>query len=171
MIVYFWHADKHWSFLKVDTTIIWVCVVRHAQSAQNNNFVISLQYLKENLKDEVDFPPVDKSRRFLQIDTIISKTFTYFKRVQSCGLLIVIVQGKHYDTNAPLQLLWTSQSLNHICWHWSTSLSTSLIRHIDFLKFSFSGSLELPLGINRRCERIFWTFTWVAFTLRRNFLF
>ena len=79
-----------------------MCVVRHAQSAQNNNFVISLQYLKENLKDEVDFPPVDKSRRFLQIDTIICKTFTYFKRVQSCGLLIVIVQDKHYDTNAPL---------------------------------------------------------------------
>ena len=67
--------------------------------------------------------------------------------------------------------LWTGQSLNHICWHWSTSLRTSLIRHIDFLKFSFSGFLELSLGINKRCERIFWRFTWAAFTLRRNFLF
>ena len=32
-----------------------VCVARHAQSTQNNTFTISLQYLKENVKDEVDF--------------------------------------------------------------------------------------------------------------------
>ena len=32
---------------------------------------ISLQYLKENVKDEVDFLPADKPQRFLQIDTII----------------------------------------------------------------------------------------------------
>ena len=31
---------------------------------------ISFQYLKENLKDEVDFLPTDK-HRFLQIDTIV----------------------------------------------------------------------------------------------------
>ena len=31
------------------------CVARHAQSTQYNNFTISLQYLKENVKDEVDF--------------------------------------------------------------------------------------------------------------------
>ena len=32
---------------------------------------ISLQYLKENLRDEVDFLPVEKRQRVLQIDTII----------------------------------------------------------------------------------------------------
>ena len=30
-------------------------MTRHAQSTQNNNFIISLQYLKENVKDGVDF--------------------------------------------------------------------------------------------------------------------
>ena len=45
----------------------WVCIARHAQSTQK----ISLQYLKENVKDEIDFLPVDKHQRFLQIDTII----------------------------------------------------------------------------------------------------
>ena len=39
---------------------LWVCVAKHAQSTQNNKFAISLQYLKENVKDEVDFLPVDK---------------------------------------------------------------------------------------------------------------
>ena len=34
---------------------IWVCIVRHAQSAQNNKFPISLQYLEGKVKDEVDF--------------------------------------------------------------------------------------------------------------------
>ena len=31
---------------------LWVCVARHAQSTQNNKFVISLQCLKEKVKDE-----------------------------------------------------------------------------------------------------------------------
>ena len=30
-----------------------------------------LQYLKKNMKDEVDFLPADKRQRFLQVDTII----------------------------------------------------------------------------------------------------
>ena len=42
-----------------------------AQSTQTGKFTISLQYLKENVKDEVDFLPADKHQRFLQIDSII----------------------------------------------------------------------------------------------------
>ena len=38
----------------------WVCIARDAQSTQNNKFAISLQYLNENMKDEVDFLPADK---------------------------------------------------------------------------------------------------------------
>ena len=48
----------------------WVYVARHAQSIQNK-FSISLQYLKENMKDEVDFLPADKHQTFLQSDTVI----------------------------------------------------------------------------------------------------
>ena len=50
---------------------LWVCIARHAQSNQNNKFAISLQYLEENVKDEVVFLPVEKRQRLLQIDTII----------------------------------------------------------------------------------------------------
>ena len=49
----------------------WVCVTRLVQSTQNNKFAISLQYLKKNGKNEVDFLLADKHQRFLQIDTII----------------------------------------------------------------------------------------------------
>ena len=48
--------------LQIDTKVFykvivsfWVCVSRHAQNTQNNKFAISLQYLKENGKNEVDF--------------------------------------------------------------------------------------------------------------------
>ena len=34
---------------------LWVFVARHVQSTENNKFKISLQYLKENVKDELDF--------------------------------------------------------------------------------------------------------------------
>ena len=33
--------------------------------------ITSLQYLKENVKNEVDFLPADKRQRFVQIDIII----------------------------------------------------------------------------------------------------
>ena len=50
---------------------LWVSVARQAQITKNNQFTISLQYLKENKKDEVDFLPADKCWRFFQIDLII----------------------------------------------------------------------------------------------------
>ena len=48
-----------------------MCVIRHAQFTQNNMFAISLQYLKEELGDEVDFLHWDKHESLLQIDSMI----------------------------------------------------------------------------------------------------
>ena len=44
---------------------------KHAQSIQNNKFAISLQYLKKDVSDEVDFLHADKCKGLLQIDTMI----------------------------------------------------------------------------------------------------
>ena len=49
----------------------WVCVARYAQITQNNKFAISLQYLKKEVRDKVDFLHADKHESFLQIDTMI----------------------------------------------------------------------------------------------------
>ena len=46
-------------------------MVRHAQITQNNKFVISLQYLKKELSDEVDFLHTDKHESLLHIDSMI----------------------------------------------------------------------------------------------------
>ena len=64
-------ANKHQSFLRDDGITLGMYITRHAQSTQNNKFPISLQNLKDNVKDEVDILPADKRQRFLQIDTVI----------------------------------------------------------------------------------------------------
>ena len=48
-----------------------MCEARHAQITQNNKFAISLQYLKKELSDEVDFLHADKHESLLQIDSMI----------------------------------------------------------------------------------------------------
>ena len=65
--VNFLHADKHESFLQTDDMIFDEGMVKHYKSIQNNKFAISLQYIKENEKNEVSFLLVDKNQRFLQI--------------------------------------------------------------------------------------------------------
>ena len=42
-------------------------MVKHFQSSQNNQFVMSLQYLKREVRDEVDFLYADKHQSFLEI--------------------------------------------------------------------------------------------------------
>ena len=46
-------------------------MVKHSQSYQNSKFAMSLQYLKKEVRDEVDFLHADKHQSFLQGNTII----------------------------------------------------------------------------------------------------
>ena len=46
-------------------------MTRHVQITQNNKFPISLQYVKKEVCNEVDFLHADKNESFLQIDTVI----------------------------------------------------------------------------------------------------
>ena len=46
-------------------------VARRAQIIQNNNSAISLQHVKKEVSDEVDFLHADKHESLLQIDTKI----------------------------------------------------------------------------------------------------
>ena len=57
MKLIFLHADKHGSLLQIDSLLamILMVIVRHSQSFQNSKFVISLQHLNKEVRDEVDF--------------------------------------------------------------------------------------------------------------------
>ena len=48
-----------------------MCVVRYAQITQNKKFAISLQYLKKEVNEKVDFLHASKHENLLQIDTMI----------------------------------------------------------------------------------------------------
>ena len=48
-----------------------VCVASNTQIIQNNMFAISLQYLKREVSDEVDFLHADKHESLILIDTMI----------------------------------------------------------------------------------------------------
>ena len=69
-------TDKRQRFLQIAIIIlggrVCVCVARHAQITQNNKSAISLQYLKKEFSDEVDFLHADKHESLLQIDGMIS---------------------------------------------------------------------------------------------------
>ena len=43
-------------------------MVKHSQSSQNTKFVMSLQYLKKEVWDEIDFLHADKHPSFLLVD-------------------------------------------------------------------------------------------------------
>ena len=64
-------ADKHKKLFYKLIVSLRLCVTSHAKSTQDNKFIISLQYLKENMKNEVEFLTTDKRQRPLQSDAII----------------------------------------------------------------------------------------------------
>ena len=48
-----------------------MCMARYPHITQNNKFAISLQDLKKEVSDAVDFLHADKHESLLQIDTMI----------------------------------------------------------------------------------------------------
>ena len=60
-------ADKHESLLQIGNMIL-MRIVKHWQGSQNSKLTMSLQYLRNKVKDELDFLHSDKHQSFLQVD-------------------------------------------------------------------------------------------------------
>ena len=54
----FLHVEEDVGFQQINTMVL-IGMVKHSQSSQNSNFVMSLQYLKQ-VRDEVNFLHADK---------------------------------------------------------------------------------------------------------------
>ena len=67
-------------------------MARHALITQNNKFAISLQYLKKEVSDEVDFLRADKHQSFLQFDFNTLGIQVSYKVILSLlmGMIIVL---------------------------------------------------------------------------------
>ena len=53
-------------------------VMKHSQITQSNKFVISLQYLKKEVRDEVHFLRADK-QKFLQVGIIFFDEYSHIR--------------------------------------------------------------------------------------------
>ena len=66
---------------------------RHAQITRNKKFAISLQYLKEEVSDEVKFLLADKRENFLQFDIMVfdgdCQAFPKFAKRQVCNVFTI----------------------------------------------------------------------------------
>ena len=63
--------------------MILIGMVKHSQSSQKSKFVMSLQYLKKEVRDEVDFLQADKHQSFLEVDLNILGIKVSYKVVLS----------------------------------------------------------------------------------------
>ena len=63
-------TGKPQRFHQIDTIILCECG-QACPNTQNNKFAISLQYLKKEVSNEVDFLHADKHESLLQIDRMI----------------------------------------------------------------------------------------------------
>ena len=112
--IYFLHADKHQIFLQVDfnTLVIIVCckvilslpmgMIKHSQSTQSNKFVISLQYLKKEIRNGVHLLHGDKHQSFCNLTLLFLIEATRYVQSTQNGKLLIFMQ---YIKKKVLQLL------------------------------------------------------------------
>ena len=58
-------------------------IVKHSQSSQNSKFAMSLQYLKNKVKDGVHFLHADKHQSSLQVDLNTLGSSVFYKVILS----------------------------------------------------------------------------------------
>ena len=66
-------------------------MVKYFQSSQNSKFPLSLQHIKKEVRDEVDFLHADKHQNFLQVDFNILSIKVFYKVI----LLVLMGMVKH----------------------------------------------------------------------------
>ena len=77
-----------------------MCVARHAQITHTKKFAVSLQYLKREVNDEVDFLHAGKHENSLQIDTmILNEMVKHFQSSQNskCTMSVQYLQKEDRD--------------------------------------------------------------------------
>ena len=85
-------------------------MVKHSQSFQNSNFAMFLQYLKNEIRDEMDFWHADKHHSFLQVD------FNTLGIKLSYKVILSLFMGeiKHSQSTLKLVLLFLMEVARHV---------------------------------------------------------
>ena len=88
---------------------------RHFQITQNNKFAISLQYVKKEVSDKVDFLLADKHGSFLQIDTMILMGMIKHSRSSQNSKSAISIEYLRKDVRDKVDFLHADKHQN---WHY-----------------------------------------------------
>ena len=136
-------------------------MARHAHITQNNKFAISLQDLKKEVSDAVDFLHADKHESLLQIDTMISmkmvkysqcsqnskfaSSLQYLKKeeMKLTFCMQINIKVSHKLISKP----WTSKISTrwhyHYWWVWSSILKVLKVTSLQYLYNIWKKKLEM----------------------------
>ena len=123
---------------------LWVCVASHARSIRNNKFTISLQYLKENVNDKVDFLSANWYCHFRCVWRSLPKLF----KIISCLFLSTVLRRKWV-----MKLIFCMQiSMKSYCkwmqcfwWGWSSIPKVTKLASLQCLYNISKKELEMRL--------------------------
>ena len=118
--------------LQTDTMTL-MGMVKHCQSSQKGKFVMSLQYLKKEVRDEVDFLHADKHQSFLQLDFNTLGIKVFYKVVLS--LLMGMIKHSQSTQNSKFAISLQYLKKNSICSVFLTFARCPL--QLCFLKMMF----------------------------------
>ena len=122
-----WFADKQKSFqlLQIDTMIL-MGMVKNFQSNQNSKFAMFLQYLKKEVRDEVNFLHADKHQSYLQGDFNTLGTKVSYKVVLSLLMSMIKHSQSTQSNNFAISLQYLKKEVrNGVCMQINSKVSTS----------------------------------------------
>ena len=84
-------------------------MARHAHTTQNNKFAISLQHLKKEVSDAVDFLHADKHEYLLQTDTMILMEMVKYSQSSQNSKLAMSLQYHKNEIRDEVDFLHTDK--------------------------------------------------------------
>ena len=107
--------------LKIDAMVLMV-MVKDSQSSPKSNFVMSLQYLRKEVRDEIDFLHANKHQNILQVDFKILDIQVYYKVVLSLlmGRIKFAVSLKYLKNKLGMEFIFCMQKNIKVftSWHY-----------------------------------------------------
>ena len=152
-------------YLQINTNIfyklivlLWVCMARHAQSTQNNNFIISLQYLKENVKDGVDFSLLIIVKRFFKVILSFLMCVARHAQITQNKKFAISLQYLKKEVNDEVGFLHAGKHENllqidtmilmEMVKHFQSSQNSKFTMSVQYLKKKASDKLIFCMQIN-----------------------
>ena len=150
-------ADKHKKFLQIDSITLGVHG-QASQSTQNNNFIISLQYLKESLKDGVVFSLLISVKRFFKV--ILSFLMCVARRAQLTQnkMFVISLQYLKREVNDEVDFLHGGRHENllqidpmiliEMVKHFQSSQNSKFTMSVQYLKIEDRGKLIFCMQVS-----------------------